>query len=131
MGQHHLTNQNAYTIKLIAKSLPAMKYDTQRKLPSIQWKRNLFNFFATLKLTAWICKKIYLRFYADQYDVNHERRLRRAYKRAGIVGVSHKLRMLGVSREVISDYLNDFELTGGDLQEARKIEKLWGKKIVI
>lgn len=131
MRQHHLTNQNAYAIKEIARALPQMQYDTLRNLPSKQWKRNLFNFFSTLMLTGWLCKIIYMKWYADPHQVNHVRRLRRTYLKLGIVGVANYLKKQGVEHNIITSYLQDFELDSNDIAVIRKMERKHNAKLIL
>ena len=72
------------------------------------------------EMVLWIRKRF---FGLNDHDRNHERRLRRAYLRHGIIGLSHYLASCGAHEKLIKHWLQDIEQTGDDLRAARKLEK--------
>lgn len=134
MKQHHLTRQNEYVIKDIARQLPDIPllslklgrkiykswvYRTKDWLFTRKWPNG--EALIPAKVVIWVNQKCFG--LNNDHFRNHERRLRRAYLRNGIIGVSHYLSKLGAREKLIAHWLQDFEQTDEDLRAAKKLEK--------
>jgi hypothetical protein len=109
LKKHHITNQDGYIIKMIAKKLPDVKQEVFQPRKTNERFRRVFNFLARLWVTGWICRWYFRRKYVQEVSWNHERRMRKAFQSHGILGVSHYLARLGLTGDVISAHLTDFE----------------------
>lgn len=118
---HKLNAHNKYVIKDLANELPNMTYETLRysQLPNKAWQSKVFNYLARIWITAGICRWWYLRKYASQHQINHERRMRRAYLANGVVGVLAYLKRNKVDAEIARMALADFELSPKDEHNLR------------
>lgn len=109
LKKHHITNQDGYVIKMIAKKLPVVKQEVYTHKKTNETFRKVFNFFARLWITGWICRWYFARKYTQKVEWNHERRMRKAFQHYGIMGISHYLAKLGLAPHIIQSHLTDFE----------------------
>lgn len=118
-----------------------MKYHTfnHSKLPKKQWVNRLLTWIQTRKwpngdhlfsgkFLNWLHTKVLGT--TNEHDTNHERRLRRAYLRNGILGVSHYLNTIGCKHEFIVECLNDFEQSNDDIRTVKRYQKQVCKKFI-
>lgn len=103
-----IKNSEDYLIKEIVKALPRQYYYVEISRPTNETFRRVFNFLAKLWITARICRTYYRKHYMQKVEVNHRRRIMRAFKKDGVLGIRLYLHLQGMHPEAIDELTKDF-----------------------